>query len=79
MYNFISQRDSQANIEHAAASRQLAHSSLQESAIMKSIALSSNEVAIMTRRDSTDMRMIAAVTLAFLPATWTAVSLHSLI
>jgi hypothetical protein len=41
---------------------------------MHSIAIDSNKVALLTRRDSTDMRIIAAVTLAFLPGTFTAVS-----
>ena len=39
------------------------------------IADESKKVANLTRRDSTDMRVIAAVTLIFLPGTFTAVSL----
>jgi hypothetical protein len=58
----------------AEASRQLAESSLQNSSVMRSIAIDSSKVALLTRRDSTDMRIIAAVTLAFLPGTFTAVS-----
>ncbi|KAF1963512.1 hypothetical protein CC80DRAFT_541444 [Byssothecium circinans] len=72
IYNFVNQRDSQVNIAHAAASRQLAELSLHDSSVMRSIALDSNKVALLTRRDSTDMRIIAAVTLGFLPPTFVA-------
>lgn len=73
IYNFVNQRDSQVNIDHAAASRQLAELSLHDSSVMRSIALDSNKVAMQTRRDSTDMRIIACVTLGFLPPTFVAV------
>lgn len=66
IYNFVNQRDSHVNI-------QLAELSLHDSSVMRSIALDSNKVALMTRRDSTDMRIIAAVTLFFLPPTSIAV------
>ena len=44
---------------------------------MRCIAEDSNQVAILAHRDSTDMRVIAVVTLIFLPATFTAVSTQS--
>ena len=66
IYNFVNQRDSHVNI-------QLAELSLHDSSVMRSIALDSNKVALLTRRDSTDMRIIAAVTLFFLPPTFIAV------
>ncbi|KAF2727741.1 hypothetical protein EJ04DRAFT_529207 [Polyplosphaeria fusca] len=74
IYNFVNQRDSLVNINHAAASRQLAELSLHDSSLIRSISLNSNKVALLTRKDSTDMRAIAAVTLAFLPPTFIAVS-----
>lgn len=40
---------------------------------MKKVAEDSHQVAILTQRDSGDMRVIAAVTLIFLPGTFTAV------
>lgn len=42
---------------------------------MRFIAGETKEVAVLTRRDSTDMRTIALVTLTFLPGTFTAVGL----
>ena len=68
----IGQRDNRLNIETAAASRRIAEASLQDSAAMKEIAEESKRVAMVARRDSTDMRIIAAVTLVFLSATFTA-------
>jgi hypothetical protein len=41
---------------------------------MRSMAEDSRKIALLTKRDSNDMRIIAAVTLAFLPGTFTAVS-----
>jgi hypothetical protein len=58
MYSLISQRDNRTNIESAEASRRIADDS--------------RKVALLTRKDSTDMRTISAVTLVFLPATFTA-------
>ena len=58
----IAQRDSVANIR-------LGESSLAVSA-------ASTDIAIATSRDSAAMRTIAAVTMVFLPATFTAVSAH---
>lgn len=42
---------------------------------MKRVAEDSHKVALLTRRDSADMRIIAGVTLIFLPGTFTAVRL----
>lgn len=53
----------------------MAEVTLADGAAMKQIAEDSKQIAIMTRRDSTDMRIIAAVTLIFLPCTFTAVGI----
>jgi hypothetical protein len=58
VYTLIGQKDNRLNIASAEASRQIADDS--------------RRVAILTRRDSTDMRIIAAVTLVFLPGTFVA-------
>jgi hypothetical protein len=60
-------------MEQAQASRRLAELGLYDSSVMRSIAVDSNKMAVMARRDSNDMRIIAAVTLAFLTGTFTAV------
>lgn len=58
IYSLVGQRDNERNIEAAQVSQQ--------------IAKDSRKVAILTRKDSTDMRIIAAVTLVFLPGTFVA-------
>lgn len=58
IYSLIGQKDNRLNIAAASASCQ--------------IASDSRRIAILTRRDSTDMRIIAAVTLLFLPGTFIA-------
>lgn len=68
----IGQRDNRVNIETAAASRKIAEISLRHNTAMKDMAEDSRNVAILTRKDSTDMRIIAVVTLAFLPGTFMA-------
>jgi hypothetical protein len=60
-------------MEQAQALRQLAELGLYDSSVMRSIAVDSNKMAVMARRDSNYMRIIAAVTLAFLAGTFTAV------
>ena len=67
MYSLIGQRDNRLNIEIGDASRKIAEDS-------KKTAEDSKKVALLTRRDSANMRIIAAVTLFFLPGTFTAVS-----
>jgi hypothetical protein len=59
MYSLINQRDSRLNMEAMEQSRQIADES--------------RKIAHLTRRDSTDMRIIAVVTMLFLPGTFTAV------
>ena len=63
----IAQRDSVNNIR-------LGESSLAVSKASTNLARSNQEVAIATSRDSAVMRTIGAVTMIFLPATFTAVS-----
>ncbi|KAK8213488.1 hypothetical protein M8818_002790 [Zalaria obscura] len=60
VYSLISQRDAEA--------------SLNDNQIMRTIAEGSHTVAVAARRDSVDMRVITAITLVFLPGTFTAVS-----
>jgi hypothetical protein len=60
MYSLISQKESRLHIQSAEASRHIAEES--------------RKIATLTRQDSIDMRIIAAVTLIFLPGTFTAVS-----
>jgi hypothetical protein len=58
VYSLIAQKDNRLNHSATRASCQ--------------IASDSRRIAILTRRDSTDMRIIAAVTLVFLPGTFVA-------
>ncbi|KAF2103839.1 hypothetical protein NA57DRAFT_70047 [Rhizodiscina lignyota] len=58
VYSLIGQKDAEAG--------------LKDSAAMRKIAKDAKEIAVLTRRDSTDMRIIAAVTLFFLPGTFVA-------
>jgi len=55
----------------------IANTSVQIAKDSKTVAELSNEVALATARDSAAMRIISAVTLFFLPATFTAVSSKS--
>lgn len=68
----IGQKDNKLNIATAAASREIAEISLRHNTAMKDMAEDSRNVAILTRKDSTDMRIIAVVTLMFLPGTFMA-------
>lgn len=52
----------------------IAENSRRDNQLMLRIARDSNSVAESTARDSAAMRVIAAVTVLFLPATFTAVS-----
>ncbi|RMZ91466.1 hypothetical protein DV736_g1306, partial [Chaetothyriales sp. CBS 134916] len=72
IYSLIGQRDNKANIATAAASREISALSLLHNKAMRNIAEESRNVAILTRKDSIDMRIIAAVTLVFLPGTFIA-------
>jgi hypothetical protein len=68
----IGQKDNRINLETAAASRRIAEISLRHNTAMKEMAVDSRYIAILTRKDSTDMRIIAVVTLLFLPGTFMA-------
>lgn len=72
VYSMIGQRDNRLNIETAAASREIAATGLFHNQAMKVLAEDSRKIAVLTRRDSLDMRIIAAVTLVFLPGTFMA-------
>lgn len=73
MYSLVNQRDNRISIETARGIRRIAESQHYDNAIMRIMAVDSNEIAKLTRRDSADMRTIAALTLIFLPATFIAV------
>ncbi|OQU97329.1 hypothetical protein CLAIMM_03275 [Cladophialophora immunda] len=72
VYSMIGQKDNKLNIETAATSQRIAEIGLFHSNAMKDMAEDSRNVAILTRKDSTDMRIIAVVTLLFLPGTFMA-------
>ncbi|KAF2431320.1 hypothetical protein EJ08DRAFT_696708 [Tothia fuscella] len=73
VYNLIAQRDSKLSFGTARASKDLTEVALRDNTVMQAIAEDSRNVALLTRRDSADMRIISAVTLIFLPGTFTAV------
>ena len=77
VYSMIGQRDNRLNIDTAAASREIAATSLVHNEAMTEIAEDSRKIAMLTRRDSLHMRIIAAVTLAFLPGTFMATMFSS--
>ncbi|KIW76250.1 hypothetical protein Z517_10996 [Fonsecaea pedrosoi CBS 271.37] len=72
VYSMIGQKDNNLNIETAATSQMIARTGLVHSNAMRDMAEDSRNVAILTRKDSTDMRIIAVVTLLFLPGTFMA-------
>lgn len=63
------------NIDIARTSRDIAEMSRRDNQLMLRIADESGAVARATARDSAAMRVIAVVTVLFLPATFTAVRL----
>lgn len=88
VYCLIASQDSSTNIEIAQSSREIAEQSHKENGAMRSlaelgrqdnelmiqIARDSRAVALAAAQDSAAMQVIAAVTMLFLPATFTAVS-----
>ena len=70
----ISQRDSAINLEIAQRSGQVAEQSMDIAQLSRKDNLAMREVAIAAAKDSATMRVIAAVTLFFLPPTFIAVS-----
>jgi hypothetical protein len=69
----ISQRGNRLANKTARHIRVIAEASHVENAAMRSIAEDSRSVALSARRDGADMRVIAVVTLLFLPGTFVAV------
>ena len=65
LYNLIAQRDNAVSIQLAEASKVTSEASLRDNQAMKDIAAAS-------QKDSAAMRMIAIVTIIFLPGTFTA-------
>jgi hypothetical protein len=74
VYSLISQRDSAINLEIAQRSGQIAKQSMDIAQLSRKDNLAMREVAIAAAKDSATMRVIAAVTLFFLPPTFVAVS-----
>ena len=74
IYNLISQRDTRLATATAGDICRVAQSLRADTKIMLGIAGASQDIALSTRRDGSDMRVIAVVTLLFLPATFTAVN-----
>lgn len=72
VYSLISQRDSAINLEIAQRSAQVAEQSMDIAQLSREDNLAMREVAIAAARDSATMRVIAAVTLFFLPPTFVA-------
>lgn len=72
IYNLIAQRDQATNLAIAAASREIAVQSRNDQANSIAIAESSQKIAEETKRDSNAMKMIALVTMIYLPGTFIA-------
>ncbi|KAK5101314.1 hypothetical protein LTS08_004921 [Lithohypha guttulata] len=72
IYNLIAQRDQATNLAIAAASREIALQSKIDQANSINIAESSRRIAEETKRDSNAMKMIAIVTMVYLPGTFVA-------
>ena len=74
VYSLVSQRDSAINLEIAQKSAEVAKQSMDIAELSRKDNLAMREVAIAAAKDSATMRVIAAVTLFFLPPTFIAVS-----
>jgi hypothetical protein len=74
----MAQKDNALNNQLANASLRVSEASYRDSTAMKSLAEDSKHVLLATSRDSSMMCIIAILTLAFLPPTFTAVSERSL-
>ncbi|KAJ4358373.1 uncharacterized protein N0V89_002955 [Didymosphaeria variabile] len=78
VYSLMAQKDNALNMQTAEASLNLSRASFRDSASMIAIAEDSKQVALATSKDSSSMFIISALTLIFLPPTFTAVCRHSL-
>lgn len=74
----MSQKNNALNNQLAKASLRISEASYRDSTAMKSLAEDSKHVLLATSRDSSLMCIIAILTLAFLPPTFTAVSKGSI-
>jgi hypothetical protein len=73
VYSLMAQKDNALNMQTAEASLNLSRASFRDSAAMIAIAEDSKQVALATSKDSSSMFIISALTLIFLPPTFTAV------
>jgi hypothetical protein len=78
VYSLMAQKDNALNMQTAEASLNLSRASFRDSAAMIAIAEDSKQVALATSKDSSSMFIISALTLIFLPPTFTAVRISSL-
>lgn len=72
LYNHISQRDAAINLQVATASREIALQSKIDQTNSLAIADASKRIAEDARRDSSAMKMVAVVTMVYLPGTFVA-------
>ncbi|KAK5940533.1 hypothetical protein PMZ80_006949 [Knufia obscura] len=72
IYNLIAQRDQATNLAIAAASREIALQSKVDQENSLEIAQASKKIAEESRKDSNAMKMIAIVTMVYLPGTFVA-------
>ncbi|KAK5092117.1 hypothetical protein LTR70_005082 [Exophiala xenobiotica] len=72
IYNLISQRDQATNLAIAAATREIALQSKVDQANSLEIAQASRKIAEDSRKDSNAMKLIAIVTMVYLPGTFVA-------
>lgn len=72
IFNLIAQRDQATNLAIAAASREIALQSKVDQANSLEIARASRKIAEESRKDSNAMKMIAIVTMVYLPGTFVA-------
>lgn len=73
VYSLMAQKDNALNMQTAEASLRISEASYRDSAAMIALAEDSKQIAVATSRDSSSMFIISALTLIYLPSTFTAV------
>jgi hypothetical protein len=74
VYSLVAQRDNATNLQISKESTKVAEESRKIAELSRKDNLAMQEIAVSSAKDSATMRVIAAVTLFFLPATFVAVS-----
>ncbi|KAJ4292663.1 hypothetical protein N0V90_009326 [Kalmusia sp. IMI 367209] len=72
VYSLMAQKDNALNMQTAEASLRISQAAYRDSSTMIILAEDSKQVALATSRDSSSMFIISALTLVFLPPTFTA-------